>query len=60
MLKKSKVAQQLVAKPSHEPVKRATYKDFLAESRTTLHFLQQRFAACNKLICCKTGLIRRW
>ena len=28
------------------PVKRATCTDFAAKSRTTLHFLQQLFAAC--------------
>ena len=26
------------------------------KSRTTLYFLQQIFATCNNLICCKTGL----
>ena len=34
---------QLVAKPSSEPVKRVTCKDFLAKSRTTVYFLQQHF-----------------
>ena len=37
-------------------VKRATFTEFVAESRTTLYFLQQIFATCNNLICCKTGL----
>ena len=39
-----------------EPVKRATWTDFVAKSRTTLSFLQQIFATCNNLICWKTGL----
>ena len=38
----------------------ATCTDFLSKSRTTLYFLQQLFATYNKLICCRTGLIRRW
>ena len=37
------------------PVKRATCTDFVAKNRTTLYFPQQLFAACNNLICCKTG-----
>ena len=67
MLKKSKVAEnfkscrnvaeQLVAKPSREPVKRVTCKDFLAKSRTTLYFLQQRYAACNWVVKRATSLI---
>ena len=36
------------------PVKRATCTDFVA-SRTTPYFLQQIFAACKKMICCRTG-----
>ena len=41
-------------------VKRATRKSGLvAKSITTLYFLQQLFANCNKLICCKTCLIRQ-
>ena len=31
---------------------------FFGKSTTTLYFLQQLFATCNNLICCKTGLIR--
>ena len=38
----------------------ASCTDFLAKSRTTLYFRQQLSATCNKLICCKTDLIRRW
>ena len=39
------------------PVKRATSKDFVAKKdRTTLYFLQQIFAICNNLNCCKIGL----
>ena len=37
-------------------VKHATCTDFDAKSRITLNFLQQLFATCNNLICCKTGL----
>ena len=37
-------------------VKHATCTDFVAKKRTTLYFLQQIFATCNNLICCKTGL----
>ena len=39
------------------PVKHATSTDFVVKSRTTFYFLQQLFENCNKLICCKTGLI---
>ena len=35
--------------------KRNMYR-FCCKSRTTLYFLQQIFATCNNLICCKTGL----
>ena len=38
----------------------ASCTDFLAKSRTTLYFRQQLSATCNKLICCKTDLIRGW
>ena len=38
----------------------ATCTDFLSKSRTTLYFLQQLFATYNKVICCRTGLIRKW
>ena len=34
-------------------VKRSTWKDYVAKSRTTLYFLQQLFESCNNLICCK-------
>ena len=37
------------------PVKRATCTNFVAKSRTTPYFLQQIFAACKKMICCRTG-----
>ena len=37
-------------------VKRATCTDFVAKSKSTLCFLQQLFATCNNLCCCKTGL----
>ena len=36
------------------PVKRATCTNFVPTIRTTLYFLQQLFATCSKLICCKT------
>ena len=37
-------------------VKFATCKDFVAKSKTTFYFLQQIFATCNILICCKADL----
>ena len=33
----------------------STRTDFTAKRRTTLFFLQQFFATCNDLICCKAG-----
>ena len=33
---------------------------FVVKSRISLCFLQQLFATYNKLISCKTGLIRGW
>ena len=39
------------------PVKR---EDVVAKIRPTLYFLQQLFANCNNLFCCKVGLIRGW
>ena len=41
------------------PVKRLKCTDLVSKSRITLSFLQQLFATCNNLICCKTGLNMR-
>ena len=38
------------------PKKRATCRDFVAKSRTTLCFPQQIFATCNNSNCCNTDL----
>ena len=44
--------RSLVVKHLLRPVKRATWTDFVAKSRTTLYFLQQLFTTYNNPVIC--------
>ena len=40
-----------------EDVNTRHFTNFVAKDRTSLYFLEQIFATCNNLNCCKTGVI---
>ena len=56
MVVKSLVAKQVCV----GPVKCKHLQILSQKEKTSPYFLQQLFAPCINLICCKTGLIRGW